>query len=330
MIAGGSANLLRAPLGAINRRVGSLRHLRDYLTARTFSQRAGAFPPERKAALARDLREAQERLAAARLLWSSGLAASGFRLVVEAWNTACAAARTVAALPADRSLIEVLEALSVDDASRLAESDQSLAALVLPHVADDVVAAHVAFFPRIANGSRELLRTLEASAATDRDVARLRRRRVASSLSIAVLGALFILVVVLAQFRARATCSAKYSVSHEAANVLDAHPDSEWLLPDNAPGWIDLTLSPARTVSTVRIINAHNSIHNDRATKQFRIEVYRKGDLVKTVDGTFSTLTPTPDWTKFELGRQENVSRIRVVVNSWHGLGGGFGEIRVD
>jgi hypothetical protein len=296
---------------------------------RAFSAAAQSLPTERKATLARHLTRVRERVMAARLVWSAGLAAPGFQIMAEAMRTACNAAREVV-LDDTKTMSDVFVALGAPHPSRLSEIVDAQARISIPETNDDVVASHVAIFPRLMQASRDLLRALEPYAATEQDLARLRRKRMVTSLSIAGLGALFVALFIASQFRVRATCSAKYGASFEAPSVLDAHPDSEWLLPDQSPGWIDLHLSPSRSVSVVRIINAHNSTHNDRASKDVRIELYQRDRMIASIDGTFPAFTAVPDWVAFDVGRHEHVSRIRVVVKSWHGIGGGFGEIRFD
>ena len=306
--------------------------LREYHALTSFAARARAFPDSDKPTFVHARAAARESLGAAQASWSVGVPAPALMLVTRGFDEALALARTATKSDVDRPLGEVLDALAIDEERRaeVVAVAKLRASIDLPQTTEEVTAAHVDAFPRIAAAARVLLQLVEPYGLSPEDVRRTRLQRLVRSASIAALVVTIVGLIIAAQFRVRATCSAIYGTSYDAPNVLDLHPDSEWLLPDQTAGWLDLWLSPARTVSRVRMINAHNSIHNDRATKNFRIELWRKGVMVHWVDASFPEFTPTPGWTTFDLGGAYKADRIRFVVLSWHLSGGGFGEIRFD
>ena len=125
--------------------------------------------------------------------------------------------------------------------------------------------------------------------------------------------------------RVLVTPSAIHGPAYSAANATDGDPATEWLLPDNTAGFMELRLLPARAVSRVTVLNAHNSPFNDRGTKAWTIELWRGAEKVATRDGEWA-FTPTPTPTVVPLSAA-GVDRIRFVLKSHHQFGAGIAEI---
>ncbi len=95
------------------------------------------------------------------------------------------------------------------------------------------------------------------------------------------------------------------------------------------PGWIDITVQPVRRLKAIKFLNAHNPPYNDRATKDWHVDVFGKnGQVLKSIDGTFAEFSESPAWVTVDLGL-DNVARVRFEVRTWHSLGGGLAEFEV-
>ncbi len=127
--------------------------------------------------------------------------------------------------------------------------------------------------------------------------------------------------------RPYAHASGVYSEAHLASDALDGLEASEWLLPDNTPGWIDVFTKP-RTLHGVRLLNAHNNSYLDRATKKVRITAYAEAGPVGSVEGAFAKLTQDHSLLDLPLEAKQ-VVRVRIEVLSYFATGGGFAEIEL-
>lgn len=113
------------------------------------------------------------------------------------------------------------------------------------------------------------------------------------------------------------------------AKAVDGDPVTEWLLPLGAAGWIDVHFDHPRPLRAVRLLNAHNRTHNDLATRDYRIEVFAAGRLAGTAQGVFSGISPTGTWARHAIAAA-GATRVRVWVDTFHGAGGGLGEIQFE
>lgn len=110
--------------------------------------------------------------------------------------------------------------------------------------------------------------------------------------------------------------------------AVDGRADTAWLLPDRQTGWLEVRSSPARHVESVQLINTANSPHHDRATQDYRLEIYSHGELARSIDGHFDW-SDSPEPVVHEVGLDE-VERVRFVVLSFHRTGGGLSEMTVQ
>lgn len=129
-------------------------------------------------------------------------------------------------------------------------------------------------------------------------------------------------------FGLHATASAEFDAAHGAQNALDGREASEWLLPNKTAGWLELGVS-ARAVRTLRVLNATNRPGPDRAVIDWTVEVYDGETLKKSINGTFGPFRPRPEWHLIALDTAR-ATRVRFLVRSWAGKGGGLAEVVLD
>jgi len=196
-----------------------------------------------------------------------------------------------------------------------------------PALEADVQEQDAETFRDLGEASAILNRALAGKVLTTGDLTARRARRIAVTAAV-VLCAIIGLPVALR--RPPATASAVFpGESFEAVLAVDGDVATEWLLPDNSPGWLDVRVSPARAISSVRLTNGHNRTFNDRAVHAFRIEAYSGERLVASANSAFPALLPAPQPVEVPLVAAK-VDRVRVVVTSWFGLGAALAEVKID
>ncbi|MBZ0115745.1 MAG: hypothetical protein K8H88_02030, partial [Sandaracinaceae bacterium] len=209
------------------------------------------------------------------------------------------------------------------------EADEALRKTELPPLDDDVSPTHAELFQQLAAARRHADRVLAPAAMSASQLTWTRISR------FAVLGAAALIAILAFYFAVRtpdettAIASAVYAnhADYQPEMAIDGDPESEWLLPDHQTGWLEVRLSPPERVGTLRLRNTHNRQYNDRATKDYTVEIYSGGAVVRTIQGTWPRLVPNdPPWTEHQVG-VDNVERIRFVVRSSHNYGGGLAEI---
>jgi len=156
------------------------------------------------------------------------------------------------------------------------------------------------------------------------------RRRVRIKFGIALGLVLLVVLVFYARLWGRpyAHASAVITDEHLASAVLDGMEATEWLLPDNSTGWIDIIPPKPRTLHGVRLTNAHNEYYLDRASRKVRVTAYAETGPVGTVEGEFEKFSQERSVLDLRLEAQ-NVIRVRVEVLSHFKRGGGFAEIEL-
>ncbi|GAC1560212.1 MAG: hypothetical protein NVS3B10_18630 [Polyangiales bacterium] len=189
--------------------------------------------------------------------------------------------------------------------------------------------AHARLFFDVVRVTRSTERSTRVSSLNERELARLRVGRWVRAALLGAAALTFVAAVVRAQYRLRAEASAVHDAHFEAARVLDGNKDSEWLLPDQTPGWIDLYVIPPRKLRSIQIINAHMERYFDRASRDITIEIYSREKLVKSIDHSFAQYDAHPDWLTIDVGLDQKIQRVRLVVKSWFYRGGGIAEVRV-
>ncbi|MFN9812866.1 MAG: discoidin domain-containing protein [Deltaproteobacteria bacterium] len=200
----------------------------------------------------------------------------------------------------------------------------------VPRLDAQVTADHATGFHRVLAARVAIDREVHPAALTVAQVRAKRRNRIALALltvAAAVAGAYFALRRPTGTF---AEASAYFGNNAQFApeNAIDGDPATEWLLPDRTSGWLDVSIGPPRRIAALSIVNASNQPHEDRATREYTVEVWAHGELARSVQGTlpFSTARNA---VRHEID-VEDVERVRVVVRSWHQLGAGIAEVRFE
>lgn len=170
---------------------------------------------------------------------------------------------------------------------------------------------------------------LRALSWSGRQVGQVVRERLLGTLASVIFAVVAVVLVVRTQRAPKVIASAIYAAGYPATAAIDGDPDSEWLLPDNQVGWLDVHVRPQRLVRRIRLINALNAPFYDRGTGKFTVEMYRDGARVSVVEGAFDPNDPpgTQGARDVVIGRP--VDRIRIIVGSFHHSGGGLAEVKV-
>jgi hypothetical protein len=305
----------------------------EFFTMRETTARAERVASDEKEVLSRVLRRASESRVGASTLWVSGSPALAYRALVEAWSSANEAARRAAAVDEAAPLSEVVRALGVraSIAEEIVATGGLLGGIESPESDETVTAAHARAFPRIDAAAAALIEAATPAALKKNDLRRLRRGRIARAVGVGALVVAAAAVGWKSRASVRADASGTYTPKYEPMRVLDGNRDSEWLLPDQTAGWIDLHLSRPRVVNRVRLLNARIHPYYDRATHEFTIELWAQGRLVRTIDGAFAAFSNKPEPLVVEASSgNEKISRVRVVVKSWFMRGGGLGEVWIE
>jgi hypothetical protein len=129
--------------------------------------------------------------------------------------------------------------------------------------------------------------------------------------------------------RTFATASAAYSSHHAAANAVDGSEATEWLLPDDSLGWLQVNFPSPRSVHHVRLLNAHNVHYQDRGCERVRVTMYCQHRAVASAEGTFVGIVVERSPLDFDLSA-DCVTYLRVEVLSYFKKGGGLAEVEVD
>ena len=341
----------------------------EYFLLRDARAEALKTPDAARVAIGRALSLGRQKGEAADALWSNGHAAEGLRLAVDALHAvldACAPSPSAplpsAPLPAAPSPAAASEEAAEDggdapqdtaavaasegprwraflagrgipasrlDAFAVLESTSSSA--LLPVLDAEVGGTHADLYEQSLAARLEVVRAVAGVALTTRDLVWLRAIRIGSVVVVlAVVGGL---VSWLTRRPERPLVQASdvfgQSPQFAAGLVLDGREDTEWLLPDHASGWVETRLPEARRVSAVTITNADNPPHFDRATREYRVELYSADRVVGSADGVFDNLEREPAPRRIEVAG-DDVDRVRFVVRSTHGAGGGIAELRVE
>jgi hypothetical protein len=343
--------------------------LAEFFTLRSAADALAAEPAAQRAARTDVVRRARQKREAAEALWSVSQPVEALRLLVEAARlfrdaltdgdfatVRGAAARTGDATGGDAAasagagdddttsgdataegppspLAARLRALgaSAGSADEAAAALLGLDAIRIPALNRDAGSTEADAFRALGEALATADAALDASVLTAGEIAGHRVAR--SAWLLAALGAL----AGAAWYALRpgpdvvATASAVYAGDpiFGPDRVLDGESATEWLLPDRTPGAIELTLRAPRRVTAVRLVNGHNREFNDRAIRDYEIELYAGQRLVKKLSGSFAQLVPAPAPVSIRADA-DGVDRVRVVVKSFHREGAALAEIALE
>lgn len=287
---------------------------REFFSLRDTEARAETIPADRRASMAKGLVLAEQKREAAEVLWLSGDPAEAFKLAREAFLLA----------------FDASEPARAETPESIVATKSTLEDTKVPDLDVDVTDAHRKLFEVLLRDHDSLVRGAEPLALDKSAIARKRVQRIA-------LGALgLVAFVALVWFLVhtpktiRAEASAAYADRFPAEAAVDGRNETEWLLPDHATGWIDFWIGPPRRIKTLKVLNAHNAPYNDRATKEWHVDVFVKGgQLAKSIDGAFAEFSAEPAWVSIPID-VDGVERIRFEVRGSHMAGGGLAEVQVE
>jgi hypothetical protein len=248
--------------------------------------------------LSREVDDAVDRL------WSAGKVSLVLRLLLEDCQR----------------LLGSLRALQGADASELTELCLDCLMLGTPQLDRDLTPAHRELLGRLAAGRRRSVAQLRDAAA--------QRRRVL--LLVGVLGSLTLAGVVIALLRnvTTAYASGTYSSDFLASQAIDGLSKTEWLLPHQQVGWLELRFTRPRDVDALVLRNAMNGHYRDRAAKSVNVEAYSGTQLLTTTKAEFPAIDAAKGPLTVALAVR-NVTHVRIAIQSFHGGGGGLAEVEV-
>lgn len=292
--------------------------VREFFLLRDAEARSQKLPADLRATLQRDLAVARQKREAAETLWMAGSTAEALGLIGEA----C----TLCIQCVERAGVDVTPKAAGDAAATMRPT---LEGATLPALDAEVAGKDSELYFNLVAEFDQLHRALTPATLPKTDLVARRRARALGAVLAFALGVVAVVLALRTPKSLKAEASAVFSDKFAAAKAVDGRPENEWLLPDHMPGWVDVTVLPARRLKAIKILNAHNPPYNDRATKDWHIDVFSKsGQVLKSVDGTFAQFSDNPPWITVDLG-VDNVARIRFEVRSWHATGGGVAEIEV-
>jgi hypothetical protein len=231
--------------------------------------------------------------------------------------------------PHDPAWAAALRRRGLSDARvrEIVSAERSLRARQLPLLDAEVSAAEGELFQQLVGGRRHIERVLGPVAMAPRQLLFTRVSRIGFAVllsTVAIAGTWFLTRPV---HGVEARASGQFNPEFVPGRIIDGDLDSEWLMPQQQPtGWIEVAILPPQDIETVRVRNSHNRAFNDRATKDYTIEIFSGGRLARSIQGSWPTVDPTPDWTAHAVG-VEDVERIRFNVRSIHRNGGGLAEM---
>jgi len=127
---------------------------------------------------------------------------------------------------------------------------------------------------------------------------------------------------------ASGTSESELHTHYSPDKAVDGDPKTEWLAPDFQEAWLDVRLEPAVPMKAVALLNARNPPFDDRGAQQFRVEAYLGPRRVAIAEDSFGPKSDQQTWRYVPI-QADSADRIRVIVQTWSGLGGGIAEVRV-
>ncbi len=156
-----------------------------------------------------------------------------------------------------------------------------------------------------------------------------RRRRLRAIMLLASATVLGVAAFLLLRNVPTARASAIYSSDFPARQALDGLSTTDWLLPQQQTGWLELTFARPRTVRALVLRNAVNGHYRDRATRAFKVEAFFQTRAVASVTGEFPPIEAGPGPLTVKLDAS-SVTHVRISVESFYGSGGGLAEVAVE
>lgn len=293
---------------------------------------------ERRKAVQHHLAVANQKIRSAVLLWSSEQLADGLRLACEGFRAAVRAVelagQTVAgpdapATSSPETWDTILARLGAtpDDLSAGRNAERCARTDGLPVLNSEVDPAHESSFQALATGTMRIAdRVKRGLSPRPRWVIEWWMWAAGAGL-VAVAITIFALISGRGPAPAKVQASAHYGDEARFApgNVLDNNPQTEWLLPTHATGWIEVATGGG-PLKTLKLLNGRNAPHNDRAVLGFRVEAYKGSKVIHTSKQTFGSFNANPQWLQIPL-KLDRADRVRIIVETYHNLGGALADI---
>jgi len=280
----------------------ALQDVREYFSLREAAERADALPAATRTALAREVRLSTQRRVAAEVLAQAGARAEALRAMSEAH----------ALLAGHAGLVGLTVTCAGD----------------LPMLDDEVKGEHTELFDTLHEEQLRLQVRLGPLGLERR--ARLQRvtNRRAGAAGLG-LGLVMGLLGLLGRTRLVAEASGSWSDKYPPSNAVDGDEATHWVMPDKSLGWLDVQLLPPRKLATVSVLPGYAP--PTYSVVDYRLEAYAGSNVVKSVDGTF--VAPPgggkPGWSTIAIPVDVKVDKLRLVVKSYHDIGGSIAEVKV-
>ena len=117
-----------------------------------------------------------------------------------------------------------------------------------------------------------------------------------------------------------------------ASNLIDFKTEetmsyaSQWLLPDDTAGNVQLKLSYPFEISAIRILNTCNREYKDRATKRVLVRLFNDKQLLWQKEANVESY---PEWTRIPVDCDQPGNNLNIEILDYEGLGGGLNEVRL-
>jgi hypothetical protein len=265
------------------------------------------------------LDEARGALAAAQALWREGLVSEAdtymtgaLRATLRAWASATPAAEPVESAEGADATLASLERAGYRDADRLRA----------------VLAGSGGAKADVDRAWAEVERLFQFVSRRLTPPRARRRARLRAGVTAGALALIVVVVAVRIWTRPLVRASGLFAPETPAAYAVDGIESTEWLLPDRAPGWLEITFRWPRRVSGVRLLNSHNRHYLDRGAQRVRVTAFSNAGAVASAEGSFRPVTPDRSALDLPLAAQ-GVTHVRVEILSFFGRGGGLAEVEI-
>lgn len=290
--------------------------VREWFLLRDAEARAAKLPAETRTAMHRDTVRAQQKKEAAEALWAYGARAEAIALARAALVLAREAAERGGIAVQDETMTAMRAVLEATEA--------------LPGLDAEVTDAHVEQFRRLVELQGALDTAVLPVAYDDTERRRVRTSRIAGMAGLALAVIAFTVWQIRKPVSLKVEASTSWGARFAPANVVDGVDSTEWLLPDNIGGWIELAPAKPRPFRRLKVLNGKNSGNPDRAVLEADVEVWSAGRPVKVIPTNLGPFTLKPEWRTIELGVDGPVEKVRIVVKTWAGQGGALAEAYLE
>lgn len=219
--------------------------------------------------------------------------------------------------------------ISEGKAREVVAADHALRDKRMPLLDEDVSAVDGELFQSLMAARRHVDRVIAPASRTPKQLGWTGASRISFTLLLTAACVVGLWLLLRPETGIVATASVQYNAEFPGSNAVDGNESSEWLLPDNTAGSLDISVMPPQHIGNLRIKNSHNRHYNDRATREYTLELFVNGRVARTIEGEFERFDPSPDWVEHAVGL-DDVERVRINVRSWHRTGAGLAEVEID